>query len=68
MSAAVEPLVTARALCAHLGVSDRTLRYWRDQGMPHYAQAGTVRFRISEVETWMRSDHPDAESAERMSA
>jgi excisionase family DNA binding protein len=53
----VEPLVTVDYLASHVGVSTRTLRSWyRDKGMPHYAHGKSVRFRLSEVEEWMRAD------------
>lgn len=57
----MEPLVTVKQLATHLNVSDRTLHNWRARGMPHYLLPGaTLRFRVSEVEEWLRHSEPTA--------
>lgn len=56
-----EPLVTVDQLAAHLDVHPRTLRRWRDRGMPHYMRGATIRFRVSEVEDWLRRNGRDGE-------
>lgn len=61
--ATIEPLVTIEELAARLQVSSRTLRRWRDEGMPHYTRGATLRFRVSEVEEWMRGNGDGTEAA-----
>jgi excisionase family DNA binding protein len=52
---APEPLVTIDELARHIGVATKTIRRWRAYGLPFYGGAGTtLRFRVSEVEAWMR--------------
>lgn len=47
-----EPWITEPALAHHFGVSTRTVRRWRDDGMPSRLIGGSRRYRISEAETW----------------
>ncbi len=61
--APTEPFVTVDELAEHIGVTTRTLRRWRDQGMPHYMRGATLRFRVSEVEAWLRQNEPSAGAA-----
>lgn len=58
-----EPLVTLGELAGRLSVSTRTLRRWREHGMPTYSVGATVRFRVSEVEAWMRGTTGDDKAA-----
>jgi excisionase family DNA binding protein len=69
-TATPEPFVTADELAAHLNVTPRTLRRWRDDGMPHYLRGSTLRFRVSEVEEWMRAAQPadDSDDSEQTGA
>lgn len=60
----LEPFVTIDQLASHLSVSTKTLRRWRDEGMPHYMRGSTLRFRVSEVEDWMRRTDPPSPSDE----
>ena len=58
-----DPLLSTRQTARMLGMSERTLERWRDEGCgpPHYCiSAGGrgsrhyVRYRRSEVEAWLR--------------
>lgn len=51
-----EPLMTTEQLAEHLGVSVRTIHDWRIRGTempPVYRIGRHLRFRRSEVETWI---------------
>lgn len=48
----VEPWLNEDAVGRHFGVSTRTVRRWRLQGMPSRMLGGCRRFRLSEVERW----------------
>jgi excisionase family DNA binding protein len=51
MSRFDECLLTVTEVCEQLGISDRTLRRWRTQGiLPTIKVCQTVRFRPSDVE------------------
>lgn len=52
--ARLEPWLTKRQLAEYLAVSTRWIDDRRAQGMPHRAIAGANKFRISEVEPWLR--------------
>jgi phage terminase Nu1 subunit (DNA packaging protein) len=47
-----EPWIDAAALARHFGVSSRTVRRWRDAGMPSGAFGGARRYRVGECERW----------------
>lgn len=48
-----EPWVDEPAIARHFGgVSTRTIRRWRAQGMPSRLNGGRRQYRISECETW----------------
>lgn len=49
-----EAWVDEPALARHLGVSTRTLRRWRQAGMPSRRMGGTRRYRISVAEQWLQ--------------
>ncbi|MEJ7786417.1 MAG: hypothetical protein WKF96_16560 [Solirubrobacteraceae bacterium] len=49
-----EALLTLSELMAQLGRSERWWRYRIAEGMPTVRWGGTLRFRASEVEDWMR--------------
>jgi phage terminase Nu1 subunit (DNA packaging protein) len=47
------PLVRAGVLADHFDVTERTIRRWRELGMPSHGGRGrTRRYRISECEVW----------------
>lgn len=41
------------ALAAHLGVSTRTIKTWRERGLPGRKIGREVMFDLSEVERWI---------------
>jgi phage terminase Nu1 subunit (DNA packaging protein) len=47
-----EPWVAEAVVARHLGVSTRTVRRWRKEGMPSKLFRGSRRFRLSEIEHW----------------
>jgi hypothetical protein len=51
---ASEPWLTKTQLAERLQVSPRWIDYRRAEGMPCEKWAGIVRFRLSEVESWLR--------------
>lgn len=54
-----EPWLRESQLAQHFGVSERTIRRWRKEGMPSRLLGGSRRFRLSDVEAW----HQAAQSA-----
>jgi phage terminase Nu1 subunit (DNA packaging protein) len=48
-----EPWVTARRLADHFQVSVRTVQRWKARGLPCLDVGGTVRYRISDAESWL---------------
>lgn len=49
-----EAWVPEPVLARHLGVSTRTLRRWRQAGMPSQRWGGNRRYRISVAEQWLQ--------------
>ena len=47
-----EPWVNEDVAARHFGISSRTLRRWRAEGMPSRLFRGSRRFRLSEIERW----------------
>ena len=47
-----EPWVSEEVVARHFGVSDRTVRRWRQEGMPSRLIGGARRYRISACEAW----------------
>lgn len=54
--AAPEPWVTMAALCAYFSISDATVERRMKDGLPHAKIGRQLRFRVSEVETWLMSN------------
>ena len=51
----MEPLVTTKEVADFLGVSPRTVEAWvQARKIPHYKFGRPVRFRLSEVEEWLK--------------
>jgi hypothetical protein len=48
-----EPWLDRRKLADHLSVSERTVDYWRDDGLPEWVLGGRAKFKLSEVEPWL---------------
>jgi hypothetical protein len=47
----IEPWLDKRA--AHLACCERWIEYRMKEGMPSWKIAGKIKFRLSEVETWL---------------
>ncbi len=47
-----EPWVDERVIARHFGTSARTIRRWRELGMPSRRFGGARRYRVSECEAW----------------
>jgi excisionase family DNA binding protein len=48
-----EPWIDERALARYFGVSTRTVRRWRREGMPSRRVGGGRRYRISLADVWL---------------
>jgi hypothetical protein len=51
-----EPWVTKRQLSEHLKVALRWIETQHHHGLPHVRRGSVVRYRISEVEAWLRGE------------
>lgn len=51
-----EPWLSKRDLATYLGFSTRWVEYRIAEGMPHRRIGGRVRFRLTEVESWLNRD------------
>jgi hypothetical protein len=49
-----ERWVTKQQVAEHLHVTPRWIELQQRDGFPHLRMGGLVRYRISEVETWLR--------------
>jgi hypothetical protein len=49
-----EPWVTKQQLAEHLGVTRRWIELQQQFGLPRLSTGGMNRYRISEVEAWLR--------------
>jgi len=49
-----EELLTTTELCKWLKVTRSTIWKWRQKGMPSMGERGSLRFKASEVENWLR--------------
>lgn len=47
-----EPWIDEHALARHYGVSTRTVRRWRADGLPSRLIGSCRRYRISDAEAW----------------
>jgi predicted DNA-binding transcriptional regulator AlpA len=52
-----EMYLTTRELEAKYKVSRATIKKWRDNGMPFCKISGTIRFRESEIENWIKDQN-----------
>jgi hypothetical protein len=50
----LEPWVTKRQLADHLSVTPRWIELQQPLGLPRLSTGGLSRYRISEVEAWLR--------------
>jgi hypothetical protein len=51
----LEPWLDKRGLAAHLACSVRSIQTALAEGMPHAVIFGRVKFRVSEVEPWLKA-------------
>ncbi len=56
-----ERWVTKQQLAAHLGVTPRWIEYQQRLGLPYLRMGGMNRYRVSEVEAWLRDRHAAAD-------
>jgi hypothetical protein len=49
-----EPWVTNRQLADHLSVTPRWIELQQEVGLPRLSTGGMSRYRISEIEAWLR--------------
>jgi len=52
-----EPWITKQRLAEHLSVTTRWIELQQQRGLPHIHTPGMNRYRISEVETWLREHY-----------
>jgi phage terminase Nu1 subunit (DNA packaging protein) len=53
-----EPWVTAKRVAEHFEVSTRTVQRWKERGAPFLPAGGSVRYRISDLESWLQGTAP----------
>lgn len=49
-----EPWVNAKRVAEHFQVSTRTVQRWKGRGAPFLPAGGSVRYKISALESWLR--------------
>ncbi|HEY4810406.1 MAG TPA: helix-turn-helix domain-containing protein [Solirubrobacteraceae bacterium] len=52
-----EPWLTKPQLAEHLAVSDRWIEMQQRVGLPYLRMGGLNRYRVSEVEAWLREHY-----------
>lgn len=52
-----EPWITKQHLAEHLSVTTRWIEMQQQRGLPHIHTPGLNRYRISEVEAWLRQQY-----------
>ena len=64
MTAGLEPLLSSADVAGLLGVSERTLEFWRYAGKgPAYVKVGKrVRYRLADVEAYLEANRQAAEA------
>lgn len=48
-----EPWISEAAIARHFGVTTRTVRKWRLNGLPSRRVEGSRRYRLSQVDAWL---------------
>ena len=56
-----EPWVTKQQLADHLLVTRRWIELQQHHGLPYLRAGGGNRYRVSEVESWLREHYPTSE-------
>jgi hypothetical protein len=57
-----ERWITKQQLADHLLVTPRWIELQQHVGLPHLRMGGLVRYRISEVEAWLRKRYPTGDT------
>lgn len=52
-----EPWITKQRLAEHLSVTTRWIELQQQRGLPHLHTPGLNRYRILEVEAWLREQY-----------
>lgn len=55
-------LLSRAALSSALGVSGATIGRWTREGLPQVQTGGAPRYRLAEVQAWLDSRKPEADS------
>lgn len=62
----VEPWVTSEEICTYLRISANTLTRWLAvRGMPGHRIGRSLRFRLSEVDAWVKAGSPSRKGRKR---
>jgi hypothetical protein len=59
-----EPWLTKPQLAEHLAVSDRWIELQQRVGLPYLRMGGLNRYRVSEVEAWLREHYNTSPESE----
>ena len=63
----VDEILTVDEIAARLKVSPWTIRAWRSMGyIPCFKLRGVIRFRMSEIEKWLRKNERAGRSLHRL--
>lgn len=49
-----ERYVTTKELCEMFRVTRTTMLRWRNEEMPYYGKGKALRYKVSEVEEWLK--------------
>lgn len=49
-----ERFLTTEELCKLFRVTRTTMLRWRREGMPYYGKGKALRYKVSEVEEWLK--------------
>ena len=60
-----EPWISLEAVAQHLGVSQDSIHRWiRNRGMPAHKVGHLWKFKVSEVDGWVRGGKSDVKASE----
>ena len=63
----VDEILTVNEVAEKLKVSPWTIRAWRSIGyIPYFKLRGVIRFRMSEIEKWLRKNERSGRSLHRL--
>jgi len=60
----IEPWVTLQDVAKHLQVAEDTVHRWLKRGMPATKAGRVWRFKLSEVDAWVREGVPESSPAD----